>query len=782
MRNESNFDDSSEDSGVSITENIEESRSQPPSSLLIAIATTATILFLSSSLRHALFQSTAFDLGIFDQAIYLISQNQTPFSSLMQMHILGDHAAVIYYPLAWLYKIYPDVHWLFLVQAVALSLGAWPSWSLARLASLNPEQSRAIAFIYLLYPVVFNINLFDFHPEVIALPALLAAIFAASLNKILWFSAAILLILSCKAVLSLTVAAMGLWLLLCEKKQRCGAIALVFGVAWFVIASQKIIPFFSGSEVAGVGRYSYLGKSVLEIIINIILKPQLILGKFFSIDTFKYIFLLSLPLFWGLLPFSSKIGMRYLLPLLPALPTLAINILSDLPFQRSLAYQYSVPIIPFLLLAVISKSTPVNSAQSNPINPAQSTPPYSAQSTPPYPPQGGKLGDENVEFSPPINSESTPPYPPQGGKLGDENVEFSPPINSESTPVNPAQGGKLGDENVEFSQPINSESTPPYPPQGGKLGDENVEFSPPINSESTPPYPPQGGKLGDENVEFSPPINSESTPPYPPQGGKLGDENVELSPPINSESTPPYPPQGGKLGDENVEFSPPINSESTPPYPPQGGKLGDENVEFSPPINSESTPPYPPQGGKLGDENVELSPPINSVSTPPYPPQGGKLGDENVELWQKINSVFPLKIYPIPELWRGMQLPKAMIIWSLIIFLFLGEYKDFFLYLNRLDTWQATREAIAQIQPQSSILTDNRLAPHFAHRPIVKLLSQISPQTDLAEFKYILLNQRHPWPDTEKIGNNLATQLQNTPQFQLTYQKNQVLLFKRIAD
>ena len=102
----------------------------------------AAIFFLCSSLRHALFQSTAFDLGIFDQAIYLISQNQTPFSSLMGIHILGDHAAVIYYPLAWLYKISPDVHWLLLVQAVALSLGAWRSWSLARLAGLNQEQSR----------------------------------------------------------------------------------------------------------------------------------------------------------------------------------------------------------------------------------------------------------------------------------------------------------------------------------------------------------------------------------------------------------------------------------------------------------------------------------------------------------------------------------------------------------------------------------------------------------------------------------------------------------------
>ena len=550
MQNSSNFVDSGEDISLSLAENVEESRSQPPSSLLWAIATAATILFLCSSLRHALFQSTAFDLGIFDQAIYLISQNQTPFSSLMQIHILGDHAAVIYYPLALLYKIYPDVHWLFLVQAVALSLGAWPTWSLARLAGLNPEQSRAIAFIYLLYPVVFNINLFDFHPEVIALPALLAAILAARLNKVLWFCSAVLLVLSCKAVLSLTVAAMGLWLFLCEKKQRCGAIALFLGAAWFVIASQKIIPFFSGSEVAGVGRYSYLGKSVLEIAINLILKPQLVLGKVLSFDTIKYIFILSLPVIWGLLPFSRKIGLRYLMPLIPAIPTLAINILSDLPFQRSLAYQYSVPIIPFLLLAVISKEAESSATDS-------------------------------------------------------------------VTDV------------TDVSQ-----------------------------------------------------------------------REAEI--------------------------------------------------------------------GKKEEDKPNHQLFFRSV------------------FWGKFNhpklANFPLKLSQLPQLWLGMQLPKTMIIWSLIIFLFLGESKDFFLYLNRLDTWQATREAIAQIQPQSSILTDNRLAPHFAHRPIVKLLSQISPQTDLAEFQYILLNLRHPWPDTEKIGNNLANQLQNTPKFQLTYQKNQVLLFKRIAD
>jgi hypothetical protein len=132
----------------------------------------------------------------------------------------------------------------------------------------------------------------------------------------------------------------------------------------------------------------------------------------------------------------------------------------------------------------------------------------------------------------------------------------------------------------------------------------------------------------------------------------------------------------------------------------------------------------------------------------------------------------PFNNFRLPQLRLGVQLPRIMITWSLIIFLFLGEYKDFYRYLNRLDTWQATREAVAQVQPQSSILTDNRLAPHFAHRPIVKLLSQISPQTNLAEFQYILLNLRHPWPDTEKIGDTLANQLKNSPDFHLNYQKN----------
>ncbi|WP_293122044.1 DUF2079 domain-containing protein [Microcoleus sp. bin38.metabat.b11b12b14.051] len=312
------------------------------------VGAATLILFAASSARHALFHSTAYDLAIFDQAIYLISQNQTPFSSLMAINILGDHAAFIFYPLALLYKIYPDVHWLLFVQAFALALGAWPSWSLARQAGLSEPRAIAIAAMYLLYPAVFNVNLFDFHPEVIALPAILAAILAARLDKILWFCAAVILILSCKAVLSLTVVMMGVWLFLFEKTRRCGLIAIFFGAAWFLIATQAIVPYFNqGKQHAGVGRYQYLGNSVLEIAINLIIKPHLVAGRLISADTLGYLILLFLPAIWWLSP-------RHLSPLIGALPMLLMNILSDIEAQRDLIHQYSVPIFPFLLIAVIS--------------------------------------------------------------------------------------------------------------------------------------------------------------------------------------------------------------------------------------------------------------------------------------------------------------------------------------------------------------------------------------------------------------------------------------------
>jgi uncharacterized membrane protein len=308
---------------------------------------SAVVLFGCSSLRHTLFQSGFFDLGIYDQVVYLMSQGQPPISSLLGFHHLGNHAAWAVYPLALLYKIYPSAYWLLAVQAISLSLGAIPTYYLALQAGLKQNQAVTMSLVYLLYPLVFNVNLFEFHPEVMALPVFLAVVLAARLDKIVWFCVGTIFILGCKAVLSLTVAAMGLWLLLFEKRRIYGIFAVIVGISWFAIATQLIIPAFSSNEVAAIERYSYLGNSVTEIVRNLLMKPQIIFGRFFSFTVLEYIGLLITPVIWGLSP-------QYLAPLVAAIPTLVINILSDKSTQRDLIHQYSLPILPFLIVAVIA--------------------------------------------------------------------------------------------------------------------------------------------------------------------------------------------------------------------------------------------------------------------------------------------------------------------------------------------------------------------------------------------------------------------------------------------
>lgn len=318
-----------------------------PPRLVALILGSAMLLLAASSLRHLLFQSAGWDLGIFDQGIYLLSQGQPPYSTLRDIHLLGDHAAWLLYPIALLYKLYPSVYWLLAIQALALAAGALPTFALARQAHLSTQLAITLALVYLLYPLVFNVNLFDFHPEVMAVPLLLSAIWAARSRSPIGFALGVLFTLGCKEVLGLTVAAMGLWLWVWEQRRAYGLGAMGAGTLWFILATQVIIPAFSGLQPAGVSLYSYLGDSMPAVIANLFWQPHLVLRQIVSWGTLEYLALLFGPILWGL-------SAPALVTLVPALPTLALNVLSSEPQQRNLTQHYSLPLLPFLILAVIT--------------------------------------------------------------------------------------------------------------------------------------------------------------------------------------------------------------------------------------------------------------------------------------------------------------------------------------------------------------------------------------------------------------------------------------------
>lgn len=304
------------------------------------------VLLTCSAYRHAVFRSTAFDLGIFDQALWQLSQDTEPYSSLMRMNIFSDHGAFILYPLSFLYRLYASPYVLLALQSLSLALGIIPLVALTRYYGIPDRFHLVGAVTYALHPVVFNTSLFDFHPETIGVPLLSLVVLWSEQRRYLWAAAAALLIISCKEVLALTVAALGvcLWL---KKHRLFGAVLSGVAVAWFVFVTTYVMPNLPyGATPNSFLRYSFLGESFADKIQTILFRPLVVLQNLHLPQSVSYLCLLLLPCVWCL----SRRSVVYAIALIPLV---VLNALSSLDFQRSLRLQYSLPLIPILSLMVI---------------------------------------------------------------------------------------------------------------------------------------------------------------------------------------------------------------------------------------------------------------------------------------------------------------------------------------------------------------------------------------------------------------------------------------------
>jgi uncharacterized membrane protein len=313
--------------------------------LLLGISTL--LLFFCSSLRHYWFQSGAFDLGIFDQYLYLVSQNLEPISSFVNYHLLGDHAAYILYLLSGLYQIKPDVHWLFGIQSLSLTSAIAPIYLLAKQTNISHRNAIALVYSYLLYPLVFNANLFDFHPEVIAVPVFLWAVYCVRSGYYLSFIGLLIIILGCKWILAITVIGLGFWCGIGEQKWRYGLTAIALGVTWLIVVHAWVLPGFREGVATGVERYAQFGNTPLEILWGLLRSPMQLCQQVFSWQNLEYVACLFLPFGWALVP-------RYWGVFICALPHLALNLLADYSPQKNIVQHYSLPILPFLILSTIT--------------------------------------------------------------------------------------------------------------------------------------------------------------------------------------------------------------------------------------------------------------------------------------------------------------------------------------------------------------------------------------------------------------------------------------------
>lgn len=314
--------------------------------LAVAIA-VGLLWWLCSALRHHWLQSNGFDLGIYDQVAWQISQGLEARSTILERHHMGNHGAWAFYLIGLPYRLWPSVQWLLASQALALSLTALPLAALWKQRHLPLRLSWLACLLWWLQPQVFNTNLFDFHPEVWAMPALAGAIWCSRAGRPLAWLLCLLWLLGCRDGLTLVVIGLGLSELM-QRRWRWGAAAIGLGGGWLLLLSEWLYPLLNAGEQgpAALRRFSHLGASLPEILLNGLQQPWALLGAIPWGDLPLYLLLLALPtaLFWR----------RASLPILSAaLPLIAVNLLSSSEAQRNLVHHYNLPLAVLAVVAAI---------------------------------------------------------------------------------------------------------------------------------------------------------------------------------------------------------------------------------------------------------------------------------------------------------------------------------------------------------------------------------------------------------------------------------------------
>ncbi len=78
------------------------------------------------------FGTFGFDMGIYDQGLWLLSRFETPFVTIRGLNYFGHHVnliTVLFVPFYWLGA---GPHFLYIVETLAMAAGAIPIWLLAR--------------------------------------------------------------------------------------------------------------------------------------------------------------------------------------------------------------------------------------------------------------------------------------------------------------------------------------------------------------------------------------------------------------------------------------------------------------------------------------------------------------------------------------------------------------------------------------------------------------------------------------------------------------------------
>jgi uncharacterized membrane protein len=316
----------------------------PFAALAVVVALWVIVFFRLGAMRHDRHSTFGFDLGIYDQATWLLAFFRRPFITVRGLDVFGHHMS----PGLWLFAPFywlgggPKV--LLALQVLSQGLGAFALYLFGRDVLHDRWLGAGLGAVLLFHPTSQWLVWEFFHPEAFAIGPLLFAYWAARTQRWKWFWPAAVVAVTMKEDLALALLVIGV-LVVFRGARKMGVIIASASLAWFVIATRVVIPWRNGVGPFYDQLYGDLGNSPTAVAWYLVRHP----GTAWSIatdhDRLDYYRKMFLPVLF--LPFVSPQTLAI------ALPMIAVNVYTSagFPFTRDFRYHYSAIVLCAVVLA-----------------------------------------------------------------------------------------------------------------------------------------------------------------------------------------------------------------------------------------------------------------------------------------------------------------------------------------------------------------------------------------------------------------------------------------------
>ena len=307
--------------------------------VVVAAITAYTIYFSFTTVQiHRGLGTSAYDFGLYDQGIWLMSRGRNPFVTLMGRNLFGDHTSFILLLLVPLMWIFSSTSMLFVVQSVVIACGAIPIYAYARKRLESDALGCVFACTYLIYPAVSWTNVENFHPDSFLGVLVAAALLAAMSRRWRWYAIAVVLALLVKEDVVLVVAPIGVWVAL-RRDVRIGLATVVGAIGAALLCFLVVIRDLTGTAFRNSWRIPFGGLGGL--LKTAFTSPVTLLRYLTSDGRMTYVMQMLAPTggMFFIAPSVALVGFVVLLS----------NIVSTFYYQYQIQYHYSLVIAPILI-------------------------------------------------------------------------------------------------------------------------------------------------------------------------------------------------------------------------------------------------------------------------------------------------------------------------------------------------------------------------------------------------------------------------------------------------